>query len=100
MPSLEGTTWEGPSQYDGFIRWHFGAKGKLSYANEYDTWTNGSWTQRGEAVYIEANGRYAEHIGVFKDGAIIGNGHNVGGVSTWQWSVRPVKKKEVSKEKK
>ncbi|HEX8551343.1 MAG TPA: hypothetical protein VF681_07280 [Abditibacteriaceae bacterium] len=87
-PSVEGTTWGGPSSYDEFAVWHFGPKGDLRYETATGSWHNGSWKQRGAAVYIETNNRYSEKIGIIEGDLIRGDGHNTAGISRWPWSAR------------
>jgi hypothetical protein len=85
---LKGTTWTGTDIYVGskFVpyKYTFGADGILTYSYQGHTYRNGTWRQKGDAVYMETNKRYSERIGLIQGSHIQGVGRNIVGRS-WNW---------------
>ena len=87
---LTGTTWTGTDLYMGeeyttFI-YTFGQNGILTYGYKGNTYTNGTWQQSGDVVYMETNKKYSERLGLIRDNEMRGVAHNVTG-KQWNWSV-------------
>jgi hypothetical protein len=75
---LTETTWAG----DGIVTtttYHFEKGGILRYRYNNVTYRNGTWKQTGNKIYWEANDRFCEFQGTFKDGLMTGRVWNVRG---------------------
>jgi outer membrane biogenesis lipoprotein LolB len=85
VASLAGTSWtvvESDGDNDIF---NFLADGTLSYSYQNRSYTNGTWKQDGDSVYIEMNHKFVEYTGRITGTHIEGNASNVK-VHHWTWT--------------
>jgi len=86
---LKGTNWSGIDIYmsSRFVpyTYRFGPNAVLTYGYQGQTYSNGTWRQNGDAVYMETNHKYSERVGLIQGKEILGVGRNVVG-QTWNWS--------------
>ncbi len=87
VPSLAGTSWnvvetdtEGSRDIFNFL-----ADGTLSYSYQNGSYTNGTWKQNGDSIYIEMNHKFVEYIGRITGTHIEGTASNVKG-HHWTWT--------------
>jgi len=83
---LAGTVWEGKSADGKSYFFRFLAGGALRYTDPAGTFTNGSWTQNGQEVYLEMNNRYVEYRGTRRGDQIEGVASNKA-KAKWNFSV-------------
>jgi hypothetical protein len=81
--SLAGTIWDGRG-VDGEITFEFLPGGTLRYTTDDQTFENGTWTQTGNVVSLEMNGRFAEWSGRIGAARMTGSAHNRAG-REWNW---------------
>jgi hypothetical protein len=83
--SLAGTSWtvvETDGDRDIF---NFLADGTLSYSYQNGSYTNGTWRQDGDSIYIEMNKKFVEYRGRITGTHIEGTASNVKG-NHWTWT--------------
>ncbi len=85
--SLAGTSWnvvetDAIGSRDIF---NFMPDGTLSYSYQNGTYSNGTWKQDGDSIYIEMNHKYVEYSGQITDTHVEGKAWNVKGL-TWTWT--------------
>ena len=57
----------------------FDEDGILTYTSPSGTYSNGTWTQDNDAVYMETNNKYSERTGTIYRDTMSGDGWNVTG---------------------
>jgi hypothetical protein len=87
VASIAGSSWnvvetdtEGSRDIFNFL-----ADGTLSYSYQNGSYTNGTWKQYGDAIYIEMNKKFVEYRGRISGTHIEGTASNVKG-NTWTWT--------------
>jgi osmotically-inducible protein OsmY len=83
--SLAGSSWtivESNGDKDIF---NFLADGTLSYSYQNGSYTNGTWKQDVDSIYIEMNNKFVEYNGRISGTHIEGIVSNVKG-KTWTWT--------------
>jgi len=84
VSSLAGTSWtvvETDGDNDIF---NFLADGSLHYWDGKKSYTNGTWKQDGDSIYIEMNNKFVEYKGRISGTHIEGKAWNVKG-HNWTW---------------
>jgi hypothetical protein len=84
-PDIEGTVWDGTDN-EGLFICEFQAGNVLTYQTPNGTYSNGTWHQFGNSVYIEMNDHYAELLAYIDGDVMNGTAWNVNGVE-WIWTV-------------
>lgn len=87
VATVEGTVWKGETNPGEVFIVRFEKGGILCYTSPSGTFRNGTWTQKGNAIYLEMNQRYAEYRGVLAGNRLTGTAGNITGL-TWTWSVQ------------
>ena len=72
--SLQGTSWRAEDK----TIYHFKEKGILHYTTLTGTYTNGTWKQFGDAVFIETNKHFLNILGIL-------NGKTIKGIAWDKW---------------
>jgi hypothetical protein len=82
--SLEGTTWAGIVFDTDTITFEFLEGGALQYTVPSGTYTNGTWIQEGNSIYIEMNNKFTEFEGTIDGNRMSGTARNKNGMNgTW-----------------
>jgi hypothetical protein len=84
VPSLVGTSWnvaETDGDNDVFT---FMADGSLHYWDGKNNYTNATWKQEGDSIYIEMNNKYCEYQGRISGTHMEGKAWNVK-PKNWTW---------------
>jgi hypothetical protein len=84
-PSVAGTTWGGADSDGDYYDYTFRPDGVLAYKYSGGSFTNGTWKQFGDVIYMETNHKYSERQGTIAGTHIDGNAWNVQG-HEWTWS--------------
>jgi hypothetical protein len=85
--NVTGTKWVGQDAEGRNCEYHFVAGGALHYKTRNGEFKNGRWKQKGTAIYMEMNNKYAEYNGVITGHEIKGTAHNIVG-KRWTWAVK------------
>jgi len=83
-PSIAGTTWTGPDTHGRHYVYEFLADGTLHYTYETGSFTDGTWKQDGDSIYMSINNKYSERLGRITGTHMEGNAWNVKG-EKWTW---------------
>ncbi len=83
--SVAGTTWAGSGSDGRYLEYHFQPDGALHYKSPTGFWTNGTWKQDGDAIYMETNKKYSERQGRISGTRMEGKAWNVKG-EKWTWA--------------
>lgn len=86
-PSVSGTTWSGTDSDGEYNEYHFQPDGTLHYKIPSGFWTNGTWKQNGDSIYLEMNNRFSELDGIIRNNTMEGNGNNEEG-HVWTWKAK------------
>jgi len=84
VPSIAGTAWnvaETDGDNDVFT---FMADGSLHYWDGKRNYTNGTWKQDGDSIYIEMNNKFCEYQGRISGTHMEGKAWNAKG-HNWTW---------------
>ncbi len=84
VPSLAGSSWnvaETDGDNDVFT---FMADGSMHYFDGKNNYTNGTWKQDGDSIYIEMNNKFCEYQGRISGTHMEGKAWNVKG-HNWTW---------------
>jgi len=82
--SISGTSWAGKDLWGRPIVWYFSSDGHLTYKTGNGIFTDGTWQQNDDDVYIEINKKFVEQRGVLKDDELAGDGFTQRGYKgTW-----------------
>ncbi len=85
VASIAGSSWtvvETDGDNDIF---NFLADGTLSYSYQKGSYTNGTWKQYGDSIYIQMNNKFVEYTGQITATHIKGDASNVKG-KHWTWT--------------
>lgn len=82
-PTLTGTVWVG-TDIDGQYEYRFLEGGTLGYKTRTGYFTNGTWRQNGNSIYMETNHKYSERQGTISGNQMAGRGWNIKG-KQWTW---------------
>jgi outer membrane biogenesis lipoprotein LolB len=82
--SVAGTTWAGPDTMGRHYEYEFLPDGTLHYTYENGSFTDGTWKQDGDAIYMSMNNKYSERQGRISGTHMAGKAWNVVG-KTWTW---------------
>ncbi len=84
VPSVAGTTWAGVDFHDDHYEYIFRPNHELDYQYPGGFYTNGTWRQMGDVIYMETNHKFSERQGRIVGTHMSGNGWNVNG-EKWTW---------------
>jgi hypothetical protein len=82
--NVSGTTWVGTDSDGNYYEYSFQADGALHYKSPSGFWTNGTWKQDGDSIYMETNNKYSEYQGRISGTHIEGKAWNVKD-KHWTW---------------
>lgn len=84
--SLAGTSWNVVETDSIGSRdiYNFMPDGTLAYSYQNGSYTNGTWKQDGDSIYIEMNHKFVEYEGRIKGRHIEGTAANIKG-EKWTW---------------
>ena len=82
--SVAGTTWAGPDTHGRHYVYEFMTDGTLHYTYENGSFTDGTWKQDGDLIYMSINNKYSERLGRITGTHMEGNAWNVKG-EKWTW---------------
>jgi osmotically-inducible protein OsmY len=87
VASIAGTSWNVvETDTDGSRDiFNFLADGTLSYSYQRGSYTNGTWKQYGDAIYIQLNNKFVEYQGQITGTHIEGTASNVK-KENWTWT--------------
>jgi hypothetical protein len=85
VASIAGSSWNVIETNGDRDIFNFIADGTLSYSYQNGSYTNGTWSQDGDSIYIEMNNKYVEYRGRISGTHIEGTASNVKG-KTWTWT--------------
>ena len=81
---VSGTTWSGADSLDRHYDYEFRTDGTLRYSYENGSFTDGTWKQDGDSIYMSMNNKYSERQGRITGTHMEGKAWNVTG-KTWTW---------------
>jgi hypothetical protein len=84
VASVSGTTWSGADSLDRHYDYEFLTDGTLHYTYENGSFTDGTWTQDGDSIYMSMNNKYSERQGRITGTHMEGNAWNTVG-KKWTW---------------
>jgi len=84
VPSVSGTTWSGADSLDNHYDYEFRPDGSLRYSYETGSFTDGTWRQDGDSIYMSMNNKYSERLGRITGTHMEGNAWNVVN-KHWTW---------------
>lgn len=91
---IEGTVWSGTDSDGDLYTYYFNVGGQLSWDSPSGTDnTTGTWRQKGNILYMETNGLFAEWEGAITGDQMEGRAWNTAG-HTWSWSADRKKAKK------
>jgi hypothetical protein len=82
--NVSGTTWVGTDSDGDYYEYTFLATGVLQYKSPSGLWTNGTWKQDGNSIYMETNNKYSEYQGRISATHMEGNAWNIKD-KHWTW---------------
>jgi len=82
--SVSGTLWAGKDSDGDFYEYAFMANGDLYYKSPSGFYTDGTWKQDGDSIYMETNNKYAEYQGQVSGTHMEGKAWNVKN-RKWTW---------------
>jgi len=85
VASIAGTTWSGPDTHGRHYDYEFLADGTLHYTYETGSFTDATWKQDGDSIYMSINNKYSERLGRITGTHMEGKAWNVKG-ENWTWS--------------
>ncbi len=90
--NLEGTTWlySGASQSKESYTFMKGGTLKYSPVKLDKVFTNGTWVQDGDSIYMEMNNKHAEQEGIISGDSMSGKAWNKNGAK-WDWTATKTK---------
>ncbi len=86
IQNLEGTVWAGTDSDGDYYVYEFLAGGTLKYTSPSGTFTDGTWEQNGNSIYMEKNKKFSECEGIISGNSMSGNCWNQNG-HKWTWTV-------------
>ena len=84
VPSVAGTTWVGPDTHGRHYTYEFLPDGTLHYIYETGDFTDATWKQDGDSIYISINNKFSERLGRITGSHMQGDAWNVKG-EKWTW---------------
>ena len=84
IASIAGTIWSGADSLDRHYDYEFLTNGTLHYTYENGSFTDGTWWQEGNSIYMSMNNKYSERLGRITGAHMEGNAWNVTS-KTWTW---------------
>jgi hypothetical protein len=84
VASVAGTTWSGVDSLDRHYDYEFLTDGTLHYTYESGSFTDGTWKQDGDSIYMSMNNKYSERQGRITGTHMEGNAWNTVG-KKWTW---------------
>jgi outer membrane biogenesis lipoprotein LolB len=84
VASIAGTTWSGPDTHGRHYDYEFLADGTLHYTYETGSFTDATWKQDGDSIYMSINNKYSERQGRITGSHMQGDAWNVKG-EKWTW---------------
>jgi hypothetical protein len=84
VASIAGTSWNVVETNGDKDIFNFIEDGTLSYSYQNGSYTNGTWKQDGDSIYIEMNHKFVEYKGLITGTHIEGTASNVKG-NKWTW---------------
>ena len=84
VASVAGTTWVGTDSDGDYYEYTFQADGALHYKSPSGFWTNGTWKQDGDSIYMETNNKYSEYQGRISGTHMEGKAWNIKD-KHWTW---------------
>lgn len=85
--SISETSWQGKDLWGRPIVLYFSGDGRLAYKTGNGIFTDGTWQQNDDNVYLEINKKFVEQRGVLKDDELTGDGVTQRGYKG-SWSVK------------
>jgi hypothetical protein len=85
IASIAGTTWSGADSLGRHYDYEFLADGILHYTYENGSYTDGTWKQDGDSIYMSMNNKYSERQGRITGTHMEGKAWNVKG-KEWTWA--------------
>jgi hypothetical protein len=82
--NVSGTTWVGTDSDGDYYEYTFQADGALHYKSPSGYWTNGTWKQDGDSIYMETNNKYSEYQGRISGTHMEGKAWNIKD-KHWTW---------------
>jgi hypothetical protein len=83
--SVAGTTWAGTDSDADYYEYTFQADGVLAYKSPGGFYTNGTWKQNGNGIYMETNHKFSERQGQISGTHMEGKAWNIQG-HRWTWA--------------
>ena len=83
--SVAGTTWGGVDSDGDYYKYTFRPDGVLAYKSPGGFYTNGTWKQSGDAIYMETNHKYSERQGKISGAHMQGDAWDIKG-HKWTWA--------------
>lgn len=80
--SVAGTTWAGPDTMGRHYTYEFLTDGTLRYTYETGSFTNATWKQDGDSIYMSIHDKFSERLGRITGTHMEGKAWNVKG-KTW-----------------
>ena len=84
-PNLEGTVWAGNDTGERTV-FEFLKGGVLKYTYSTGSFTNGTWKQDGNSIYMEINNKYIEYKGTIDCNTMSGEASRGSGTWAWKWT--------------
>jgi hypothetical protein len=85
VPSIAGTTWAGPDTMGRHYTYEFLPDGTLRYIYENGNFTDATWKQDGDSIYMSINNKFSERLGRIIGTHMEGNAWNTKG-QKWTWT--------------
>jgi hypothetical protein len=83
--SVAGTTWTGPDTMGRHYTYEFLTGGTMHYTYENGSFTDGTWWQEVDTIYMSMNNKYSERLGRITGSHMEGNAWNTVG-KKWTWT--------------
>src|SRR5271157_2839653 len=84
VPSVSGTIWSGADSLDYHYDYEFRPDGTLRYTYETGSFTDGTWKQDGDTIYMSMNNKYSERLGQITGTHMEGKAWNIKD-KHWTW---------------
>ena len=84
VASVAGTTWVGPDTHGRHYTYEFLPDGTLRYTYETGSFSDATWKQDGDSIYMSINNKFSERQGRITGNHMEGDAWNVKG-EKWTW---------------
>lgn len=84
VASVAGTIWSGPDTMGRHYTYEFLSDGTMHYTYENGWFTDGTWEQIGDSIYMSINNKYSERHGRITGSHMQGDAWNIKG-KKWTW---------------